>query len=88
MGEWFNTMQPGYDLHLFEPGVSEVWLVRKPTDTGVVNSLELYDAEGQTAALSFCKAQGRRARVGGVARVAGAAHAHRGPQLNSLQAPD
>jgi putative hemin transport protein len=35
--------------------VSEVWLVRKPTDNGIVHSLELYDAEGQTVALLFCK---------------------------------
>jgi putative hemin transport protein len=55
VGEWFNIMQPGYNLHLYEPGVSEAWLVRKPTDTGMVHSLELYAADGQTVALLFCK---------------------------------
>jgi putative hemin transport protein len=55
VGQWFNVTQRGYNLHLFEPGVSEVWLVKKPTTTGMVHSLELYAADGQTVALLFCK---------------------------------
>lgn len=54
-GEWFNVMQPGFNLHLYEPGVSEAWLVKKPTRDGVVTSLELYARDGRQIALFFCK---------------------------------
>ncbi len=42
-GDWFNVMDPGFNLHLFEPGIRSAWVVRKPTADGLVSSLELYD---------------------------------------------
>lgn len=56
--EWFNVMDPGFNLHLHEPGVAEAWVVRKPARGAIVESLELYDAQGRTVALLFVKRSG------------------------------
>jgi putative hemin transport protein len=46
MGPWFNVLDPRFNLHLRQDAVDQVWLVRKPTDDGVVTSLEAFDADG------------------------------------------
>jgi putative hemin transport protein len=61
MEKWFNVMDPGFNLHLHEPGVSEAWVVRKPAQGVIVESLELYDATGGTVALFFVKRKEGRA---------------------------
>lgn len=53
MGPWINVMDPGFNLHLRTDGVAQAWVVRKPTDDGIVTSLELFDAAGETIALLF-----------------------------------
>jgi len=53
MGEWLNVMDPGFNLHLRADHVAECFVVRKPTETGDVTSLELYDAGGEQIALLF-----------------------------------
>ena len=53
MGPWLNILDPGTQLHLREDRVAEVWLVRKPTDDGIVTSIELFDAEGCAIAYFF-----------------------------------
>lgn len=50
---WFNVMDPGFNLHLRTDGIAEVWVVRKPTEDGIVTSLELFDTEGETIAMIF-----------------------------------
>ena len=42
MGPWLNVLDPGFNLHLRQDHVKEVWAVRKPTDKGHVTSLEAY----------------------------------------------
>lgn len=54
-GPWFNVMDPDFNLHLHSPGLAEIWLVRKPTEDGVVTSLEAFDAEGELAIMLFGK---------------------------------
>ncbi|TVR67150.1 MAG: hemin-degrading factor [Gemmatimonadales bacterium] len=51
VGPWYNVLDPGFNLHLREEGVTSAWVVRKPTSTGVVTALELYDHEGTQIAL-------------------------------------
>jgi putative hemin transport protein len=46
MQGWFNVMDPGFNLHLHEAGVTDCWIVRKPTADGVVTSIEAFDAQG------------------------------------------
>lgn len=53
MGPWLNVLDPGFNLHLREDHIASAWIVRKPTVDGLVTSLELYDAQGQTIAMLF-----------------------------------
>ncbi len=55
MDDWFNIMDPDFNLHLDTKLISEVWCVRKPTRQGIVTSLELYDGDGKTAGMLFSK---------------------------------
>lgn len=50
---WLNVLDPGFNLHVRESGIRGSWIVRKPTETGWVTSLELYDADDQLVALLF-----------------------------------
>ncbi len=54
-GPWINVMDPGFNLHLNQTGVDQVWLVRKPTADGVVTSIELFDATGYLITTFFGK---------------------------------
>jgi len=50
---WFNVLDPDFNLHLDERQVAEAFRVRKPTDDGVVTSVELLDAAGDVIAQIF-----------------------------------
>jgi putative hemin transport protein len=50
---WLNIMDPGFNLHLRTDLVKAAWIVRKPTADGIVTSLELFDATGDTIAMLF-----------------------------------
>jgi putative hemin transport protein len=52
-GPWLNVLDAGFNLHLREDHIAQAWVVRKPTVDGLVTSLELFDAEGQTIAMLF-----------------------------------
>ncbi len=52
-GPWLNVMDPGFNLHLREDHIHQAWAVRKPTSDGLVSSLELFDAAGETIAMFF-----------------------------------
>jgi len=52
-GGWLNVMDPGFNLHVREGEIASSWVVRKPTETGWVTSLELYDDSGDLLALLF-----------------------------------
>jgi putative hemin transport protein len=54
-GGWFNVLDPGFNLHVKDREVHEVWRVRKPTRHGFVNSLELFDGHGRDIAYVFSK---------------------------------
>ena len=54
-GPWFNVMDPGHNLHLREDHIANSWVVHKPTSTGIVSSLELYNAAGDTIVQVFRK---------------------------------
>jgi len=53
MGTWINVMDEGFNLHLRMDLIAESWIVKKPTDDGIVTSLELYDADGELMAQFF-----------------------------------
>jgi putative hemin transport protein len=58
-GPWINVLDPGFNLHLREDKIASSWVVAKPTRSGVVRSLELFDADGETIALVFRKRDDR-----------------------------
>lgn len=47
MGPWINVLDPGFDLHLRQDHVAEVWRVTKPTQRGPAISVEAFDAQGR-----------------------------------------
>ncbi len=53
MGPWLNVLDPGFSMHLREDQIASAWVVRKPTIDGMVTSLELFDAHGDTIAMFF-----------------------------------
>lgn len=52
---WYNVMDPDFNLHLNEEGVAQTWLVRKPTTDGIVTAIEVYDGTGEIIVQFFGK---------------------------------
>ncbi len=53
MGPWLNVLDNGFNLHLRADHIASAWVVGKPTSDGLVTSLELFDARGETIAMFF-----------------------------------
>ena len=52
---WFNVMDEKFNLHINSSDVANAYIVKKPTDDGVVTSLELFNKSGENIALFFGK---------------------------------
>ena len=63
MGPWLNVLDDGFNLHLRQDHVAQAWIVRKPTADGLVTSLELFDASGDTIAMFFGERKPGRAEI-------------------------
>jgi putative hemin transport protein len=50
---WFNVLDPAFNLHLRDTGVARVFSVRKPTDDGVVTSIEAFCERDRNILLMF-----------------------------------
>ena len=50
---WFNVLDPDFNLHLREAGIARVFSVRKPTEDGIVTSIEAFDAHNRNILLMF-----------------------------------
>lgn len=46
-GDWFNVMDSDFNLHIYTPGIHQVWLVRKPTRDGMVTAIECFNQGGE-----------------------------------------
>lgn len=53
VGDWLNVLDPDFNLHLRTDRIAEAWITRKPGDSGVVTSLELFDEAGESLATFF-----------------------------------
>ncbi len=53
LGDWFNVLDPDFNLHANTALIDSAWVVRKPTEDGIVTSLELFDAAGENLAMLF-----------------------------------
>lgn len=52
VGPWLNVLDPAFNLHILEDEITELWLLRRPTRDGVITSVEVFDAAGESV-LSF-----------------------------------
>lgn len=51
--KWINVLDAGFNLHLREDMIQNAWIVQKPTDDGVVTSVEIFDTSGDLMAMFF-----------------------------------
>lgn len=54
-GPWINILDEAFNLHLRDEAIESLWLVKKPTNLGLVHSLEAYDQEGNLIIQFFGK---------------------------------
>jgi putative hemin transport protein len=52
-GPWINVLDPAFNLHANETKITETWIVRKPTEDGIVTSLELFNDNGELICTLF-----------------------------------
>lgn len=52
---WINVMDPDFNLHLKLDPIADTWVVKKPTDDGMVHSIEVFDAAGELIVQFFGK---------------------------------
>lgn len=53
MNNWLNVLDPEFNLHLRDDHISHSWIVEKPTEDGVVTSLEIFDKDNKNIATFF-----------------------------------
>ncbi|MNK24851.1 Hemin transport protein HemS [compost metagenome] len=52
-GPWINVLDPAFNLHAKEDGIAQSWIVRKPTEDGIVTSLELFNEKKELICTLF-----------------------------------
>ncbi len=53
--QWFNVMDPDFNLHLDVTKIAEAWIVKKPTEDGEVTAIEVFSKEGDFIVQFFGK---------------------------------
>lgn len=53
--EWFNVMDPDFNLHLDTTKIAQTWIVRKPTTEGIVTAIEVFNEMGEIIVQLFGK---------------------------------
>jgi len=53
--QWFNVMDPDFNLHLDTTKIVETWITQKPTEDGEVTSVEVFNNDGDFIAQFFGK---------------------------------
>lgn len=54
-GPWINILDEEFSMHLRDEQLTSVWLVKKPTNLGIIHSLEAYDKDGELIVQFFGK---------------------------------
>lgn len=54
-GTWFNVMDPDFNLHLDMSKIAQTYIVRKPTEDGVVTAVEVFNDKGEIIVQFFGK---------------------------------
>ncbi|MCC5808762.1 MAG: hemin-degrading factor [Ectothiorhodospiraceae bacterium] len=45
-GDWFNVLDPDFNLHVRTTDIASVWTVRRPSEDGDITSLDCFNAHG------------------------------------------
>jgi len=53
--EWFNVMDPDFNLHLDMSKIAQTWIVSKPTEDGEVTAIEVFNELGEIIVQFFGK---------------------------------
>lgn len=54
-GDWFNIMDPDFNMHLDMSKIAQTWIVRKPTEDGEVTAIEVFNEMGEIIVQFFGK---------------------------------
>lgn len=54
-GDWFNIMDPDFNMHLDMSKIAQTWIVRKPTEDGEVTAVEVFNEMGEIIVQFFGK---------------------------------
>jgi len=54
-GPWFNVLDPDFNLHVRESAIAHSYIVKKPSEDGIITSLEVYDSRGEMIVQFFGK---------------------------------
>lgn len=55
MGPWYNVLDPEFNMHLRTDAIVSSYLVKKPSVDGIINSLEVFDKDGELIVQFFGK---------------------------------
>lgn len=55
IGEWLNILDKKFNLHIKEAEIEHSWVVKKPTNDGIVTSYELFDQDRKPIVSIFGK---------------------------------
>lgn len=53
--DWYNIMDPDFNMHLDMSKIAQTWVVRKPTEDGIVTSIEVFNEMGDSIVQFFGK---------------------------------
>jgi len=52
---WYNVLDPDFNLHIKDTEITQTWIVRKPTEDGMVTALECFNKKGEQILQLFGK---------------------------------
>lgn len=52
---WYNVLDPDFNLHIKDSEITQSWIVRKPTEDGMVTALECFNKDGEQIVQLFGK---------------------------------
>lgn len=55
MGPWYNVLDPEFNMHLRTDAIAATYLVKKPSVDGIINSIEVFDKDGEMIVQFFGK---------------------------------
>ena len=53
--EWYNVLDPDFNLHLRQAGIDHGWVVKRPAKDVMITSVEFYDAKGEQVVTFFSR---------------------------------